>query len=505
MGNATEPEVQVGYLDNLSPEDRKAAEAHIAHVKAQVRREIESTTDPSTRPGFQRTAATTPAPVDKNGNVEIDFVRFKAYQPPTVNRVTGDILRPKAGGFLPPGGNLAGFSGDERTEAFKSAIEGGFNINLFPRGDIDNFSVTRWACATERAQHTLEGGTAFKRWAPWESQYYYACEQLALSNKAMGDMVSGQDGGFLAPEEWSSNFIDQLYPQLALSKLPISRMNMGTRIERMPKLTSNVAVFYAAENAALVASQAQLAQLSFTARKQTFLVQISNELIRDSNPAAEGVLRNNATRYMAIDRDKQILIGNGQGGAPVGILNSTNVCSTSITPSGTTSIAAFASAGGHAGTSPTYQDFLNAIYNVENLNGSTNVPLAQAQCTGIVGPVALKPQVLAMKDSNGRPLYDWGINAMRGTNRLDGSTMLDGLLGLPNFVLTNILAGTEGSRDVFFGDWQHVVLMERQDIEIVSSNVAGTAFQNDQTWVRGISRYDVGLAHPEAFYVVTNC
>jgi hypothetical protein len=445
MGNDDQPEVKVGYLENLSPEDRAAAEAHLAHVKAQVRREIETTTDPATRPGFTGTAK---APTDKDGNVQIDFKRLAAWQPAKVNRVTGDVLEPKSGGFLPP---LAGFSGDERTEAFKTAIEGGFNINLFPRGDIDNFSVTRWAMASERAQHTLEGGTAFKRHAPWESQYYYACEQLALSNKAMGDMVSGQDGGFLAPEEWSASFIDQLYPQLALSKLPVTRMNMGTRIVHLPKLTAAVSVFYAAENASITASQAQLSQLSFTARKQTFLVQISNELIRDSNPAAEGVLRNNATRYMAIDRD-------------------------------------------------------NAIYNVENLNGSTNVPLAQAMCSGVVAPVAAKQQILNMKqgDSAARPIYDYGINYMRGQNRPDGSSMLDGLFGVDTWVLTNILAGTVGSRNWFFGDWQHLIIMERQDIEVVSSNVAGTAFQNDQTWIRGIARYDVGVAHPEAFYVVTN-
>lgn len=189
----------------------------------------------------------------------------------------------------------------------------------------------------------------------------------------------------------------------------------------------------------------------------------------------------------------------------MGILNATNVASTSVTPSGTTSIASFASAGGHAGTSPTFQDFNNAIFNVENLNGSTNVPLAQASCTGIVGPVALKMQVLNMKDSQGRSIYEYGVHQMQGANRADGSSMLDGLWGMPNFVLTNILAGTEGSRNAFFGDWQHLIVMERQDIEVVSSNVAGTAFQNDQTWVRGIARYDVGIAHPEAFYVVTNC
>jgi hypothetical protein len=184
---APTPEVEVGYLENLSPEDRKAADAHIAHIQAQVRREIETTTDPATRPGFAGSA-----PTDTKSDNVIDLKRLASWQPPKVNRVTGDILEPKSGGFLPP---LAGITADDRQDHFKSAIEGGFNIALFPRGDIENFSITRWAMASERAQHTLEGGTAFKKWAPWESQYYYACEQLALSNKAMGDMVSGSIPG----------------------------------------------------------------------------------------------------------------------------------------------------------------------------------------------------------------------------------------------------------------------------------------------------------------------
>jgi hypothetical protein len=115
------------------------------------------------------------------------------------------------------------------------------------------------------------------------------------------------------------------------------------------------------------------------------------------------------------------------------------------------------------------------------LNGSVNVPLAQAMCSGVVAPVSAKQQILNMKDvTNQRPMYDRGVNFMRGSNRLDGSSMLDGLFGIDNWVLTNILAGTVGTRNWFFGDWQHLIVMERQDIEVVSSNVAGTAFQNDR-------------------------
>lgn len=59
-----------------------------------------------------------------------------------------------------------------------------------------------------------------------------------------------------------------LYPAQIMSRLPITRMQMGGRVQHIPKLTSQVTIAYAAENAALTASQPQFAQLSFTARKQ---------------------------------------------------------------------------------------------------------------------------------------------------------------------------------------------------------------------------------------------
>lgn len=481
--------VKVAWLDQLSQKDKKLIDSVRETLIAQVREELGKSVDPATRPGF-----TSPTSDDRPYEIQIG-----RYRPEVKSELTGVVLQHRQGGFLPP----MELTDHQRQAQLKTAIEGGFNVNLFPRGDIDNFSVTRWAMAVERCNNTAEGSSAFSKHAPWESMYYDACKAMQLSNKAMGDMVSGQDGGFLAPEEWSQRFIDQIYPAMALSALPLTRIPMGTRVTHVPRLNSNIVINWVAENASLTANQAQFQQVSFTARKQAFFVQISNELIRDSNPAAEAILRNNATHYMAIDRDKQCLLGNGQSGTPVGLQNQTNV-----TAGGGSATAPYAVA-----QTPTYKDFVTMIYNVENLNGSTNVPLAQATCTGIVGPVSMKQQILNMSgtsDTN-RPTFDFGFNQMRGrlSGAADGagvnrSSLLDGLWGVDTWVMTNILAGTAGSRFVFAGDWQHLWIMERQDIEILASNVAGTAFQNDQTWIRGIARLDVGVAHPEPFYIANN-
>jgi HK97 family phage major capsid protein len=255
-------------------------------------------------------------------------------------------------------------------------------------------------------------------------------------------------------------------------------MRMGTRVNHIPRVTGDVTVSYAGENATLTDSTLQFSQTSFTARKQYTYVKISNELLQDSAPDADSAIRTEAGRAMAIDRDKQMLLGNGQGGAPTGLANQTNVTTSSL-----------------AGT-PTYANIVTGVQAVRALNGSTNVPVGQADCTGVVYNIQFEGTVLNLTDSNGRPLWEYGLSQL-------GRVPTPNWLGVPNWVGTNFIP-TGDTASIFYGDWQYLLLMERQDIEVLASNVAGTAFASDQTWIRITYRYDVGNMHPEAFFVHSN-
>jgi HK97 family phage major capsid protein len=427
-------------------------------------------TDIKTRPDFSA-APESPQSDDKDE-------RFTAYKQTKAIDPTSQLPTAvnRTGGFLPH--RLDSLSEDEKKT---------INVLDFPLGDYDNFSMARYAMAAQRAHYL--GGSPSKD-APWETKYYEAGKKIRVYDPvlkaAQGDMVSGQDGGFLAPEFWSTNFLDQLYAAQVVTQLPITQLRMGTRVVHMPKLTTAISISYAAENATLATTVAQFSQLSFTARKQGQIIQISNELIRDAVPAADSILQNHAIKWMALDRDIQLIKGNGQAGAPVGLVNASNF----------TALANLGSAG-----APTYPELNTAIYNVENLNGSTNVPFGQTQCTGFFGPVIAKKEILNIVDSNGRPLYDFqGMNAIRGAFPNSGGGAFDGLLGVPTWRFSNILNESASNHTGIFGDWQWLYYMQRQDVEIMVSNVAGTSFASDQTWIRLISRYDVGVAHPEAFY-----
>lgn len=450
----------------LSPEDQKRADAIVASVKSKLAEADLTKTIPSTRPSFGA-----PANAPESHQADLDRITKKGFLPKSLNPQVIDV-----------------------EEAVKS-----INVNSFPRGDIDNFSVWRWAMADQRAHYTIEGSSAYRKYAPWESMYYDAARKVVVTDpvtKAQGDMVSGQDGGFLAPEQWSQNFLDQLYAAQVVTQLPITRLPMGYRVVHMPKLIGAISISYASENATLATTQASFAQLSFTARKQGQIIQISNELIRDAVPAADAILSNHAVKWMALDRDKQLILGNGQAGAPVGLVNMGGIGYQSTT------------LGTNA--TPLYTELVSGIRKVETLNDlSTNNPIGMANCTGVLGMPHLKEQILNMRDSptaaTGRPQFNYvGLDAMRGPFPAAGGGLFDGLLGVPTWRFSNIFGEAANSRHITFGDWQWLYYMVRQDVEIVTSNVAGTAFANDQTWIRLISRYDVACAHPEAFFGYTN-
>jgi hypothetical protein len=102
-------------------------------------------------------------------------------------------------------------SGKE-TKAMKGLLPGGvrgseaeksFYINRFPRDfDKKDFSMARYCAAVERSMHTIEGTQAFGKWAPKEHAYYEALASYGRESKAMNEMTSGTDGGFLAPERF---------------------------------------------------------------------------------------------------------------------------------------------------------------------------------------------------------------------------------------------------------------------------------------------------------------
>lgn len=75
-----------------------------------------------------------------------------------------------------------------------------FSVNKFPRDfDAADFSVSRAAYAQALEKTSMGHDRAWSTFAPKEKAYFEAIQAYGKESKAAGEMVSGQDGGFLAP------------------------------------------------------------------------------------------------------------------------------------------------------------------------------------------------------------------------------------------------------------------------------------------------------------------
>jgi HK97 family phage major capsid protein len=355
-----------------------------------------------------------------------------------------------------------------------------FNVNRFPRGDFDRFSVARYALAKSESRRTGMPGV-MKKYAPYETAYYSALES-ANGRLSMKDYIenpelkaqqisTGQDGGYLAPAEWATDFHDILRSFSVLEPAGAVYQPMDARIAYSARMVADMTEYYVSDNAAITASSVQFAQNTWQPKKQVVIIVASHEVVRDSSPTFDAVLNSAGMQFMAMRRDFQALLGNGQGGTPTGLLNMTNVT--------TTSLAA----------TPTYANLATGVANVRNLNQSSNVPTGQAECTAVIGGTQLESAMLAMVDTtNARPLW---LNGVRGALNVD------------NWLFSNVIPlGNTGT--IFYGHWPSLIIRYRPDVEFMAVTDEESYFAKDEIGIRFTLRYDVACVHPEAFFAHTN-
>src|SRR2546425_2762750 len=92
------------------------------------------------------------------------------------------------------------------------------------RGDIDQFNLARYLWAIRERQ---VNGRHFKDVLGTDSFEY-----RWRTSKAQNEL-NGQDGGFLAPEEWSTTFHDVIRDNSAFRSLPVQRNLTKARVHHM--------------------------------------------------------------------------------------------------------------------------------------------------------------------------------------------------------------------------------------------------------------------------------
>jgi HK97 family phage major capsid protein len=296
---------------------------------------------------------------------------------------------------------------------------------------------------------------------------------------------TGAAGGFLVPEDVSSEIIELLRPASVI-------MRGGPRVVPLPngnltmnRKTAGANFAYTGEQQDIGATGITLGQVKLSAKKLTGLVPISNDLLRSASVAADRLVRDDIVEGSAIAMDTAFLRSVGGDYAPLGLRY--QLVGTAFE---TTNILAVT-------TGNTLASITGDLGRLELALLNQNISLTGAAW---IGAPRTMMRLRNIRDGNG----NYAFPEMQ-QGQLRGKPFLD-----TNTVPINLGGGAES--ELYLVAFPHVLVGEHSGLEIATSTEAaykdagGTmqaAFSRDETVIRAIQHHDIGLRHLPAVAILT--
>jgi len=282
-----------------------------------------------------------------------------------------------------------------------------------------------------------------------------------VMNRAMAT-TPGSAGGYLTNVE-NMGFID------ILRNRSVTR-SMGARV--LAGLEGNVVLarqtgkpsvtWQGGEGTSVTAADQTLGQLSGTPKTAIIITDVSEQLLRQSNPSAEQFVMADLAADIAIDGVDYAAINGTGGSQPLGIKNTTGVTT-----------------GADLGTA-TYAKALAIPVTAGGANAIRGNPGWVANIAG--ASIFMQKSRFANTDT---PLWEG--------NLLDGT-----LVGFKAMSSEQLSSG-----NVVFGSWDELAILEWGVLEL-ATDTGGTRFNQAQVGIRAMWMVDVLLRYPQAFVVSTN-
>jgi HK97 family phage major capsid protein len=153
--------------------------------------------------------------------------------------------------------------------------------------------------------------------------------------REMRFLSEANTGTNIVPTPLAAQIIDKARNASRLIQAGARTVPMDSATLKIARVTGDPTAAWRAEDAAIVESNSTLDAVTFTARSLAFYTRVSRELIEDSAPSAESVLRNQIAAVIALELDRVGLRGTGTPPQPKGILNQTGVIITNHGAAGT--------------------------------------------------------------------------------------------------------------------------------------------------------------------------
>lgn len=264
-------------------------------------------------------------------------------------------------------------------------------------------------------------------------------------------------GGVMVPEEIARRIIDAARARSVLIRAGALTQPMASDRETIARVATDPTFETHAENATITERDIVFDAVGLTARTIGTVVRASRELVEDAGNMAR-VIEDTITRALAVELDRQMLVGSGSA-EMTGILLTPGIGSTG-------SIGAIA-----------WADLLAAQVAIQALNHEPNGYIVSPTIAG-------------------------DLNALTSGDGTNSAALWQGpppgVADLARFVTSNM-----PDTDILVGDFAQTILGLRQNALVEFTSVGGDAFTKHSVLFKVTWRGDVALEHAAAFHVLS--
>ena len=339
--------------------------------------------------------------------------------------------------------------------------------------EIENGKEFSWSKAFQ--------GIATGNWkgAEFEKELFDQTQEKALS------YGTATAGGYIVPEEYSNQMIEQIYAKTVLDKMGIttlSGLGMGAPV-KIPRQAGGATAYWLGENTAITESEQTLEEITLEPNMVAAFTPTSRRLVSLSNPSVENMIRNDLTKQLALAVDIKGLEGDGTGNTPTGVLNQTGI----LTYSSATN--------GDAVDYALFSELEGLLEDNNTLEGN-------------LGFVSI-PKVFRKLKNVRIPNYSGQTDGGYVIDPLVTDAVLEQRLGYMFGKTTQIdSTGTKGSgtnlTSLYFANWSELIRASWGGIVLEATTVGGDSFKKHQLFIKAVMEVDYAVRHPKSFAVATD-
>ena len=266
-----------------------------------------------------------------------------------------------------------------------------------------------------------------------------------------------------APELIATNnradlYIEPLRNSLLARKLGVRVLSGLSGNVSIPKYATGNSAGWVAENAAITESSAMTFDaVTLTPKHAGGLTQMSRQLIQQSSPDIEQLIRNDLSYLLAQAIDSALILGGGTN-EPVGVLATSGIQTANLAT----------------------LTWANVLAMLQKLD------ISNASAANIVASMKVKAKLQGTLKASGIAGY-----------LLENGRMAD----LPVYFSNQVAekAGSPNTGKLIAGDWSQVMLGIWSEIDILVNPFAETAYSKGNVLLRAMATVDIAVRHPDAF------